>query len=75
MCNPNCYSSILCHLGLNNLDFSGYTYNKIELDIAHFEACPPNLGAFWKAHKGHLRTPDQTPDPGDPKPLCVSFYV
>jgi hypothetical protein len=24
MCSPNCYSSIPCHLGLKNLDFSDY---------------------------------------------------
>jgi hypothetical protein len=39
------YGSIPSHLGLNNLDFSGY--NKILPDIAHFEAGSAHLGALW----------------------------
>ena len=44
MCSPSCYSSIPCHIGLNNLNLSGY--KKIQPDIAHFEAHFANLGAF-----------------------------
>jgi hypothetical protein len=44
MCNPS-YVPIPSHLGLKNLEFSGY--NKILPDVAHFEIYFANFGAFW----------------------------
>jgi hypothetical protein len=39
-----CYLSIPSHLGLNDLDFSGF--NKMKNDIALFAAHFANFGAF-----------------------------
>jgi hypothetical protein len=41
---PSFFLPIPCHVGINNLDFSGH--NKIQADIAHFEAHLTNFGAF-----------------------------
>jgi hypothetical protein len=58
MCSPGCYLSIPSHLGLNDLDLSGF--NKIRHDIALFEVHFANFGTFCplKANEGPLGTPN-----------------
>jgi hypothetical protein len=45
MNSPSFYEPISIHLGLNNLDFSGY--NKIQPAFANFEIHFANFWAFW----------------------------
>jgi hypothetical protein len=59
MCSPSCYSSIPCHLDLNDLDFSGYNKIKPDLPILRLFLLIWELLGVFKAHEGSLGTPNQ----------------